>query len=218
MRSVATIPNIGQILLNAQVFKLAARNHAELMNFESIPQLVENLFSMLVKRPVDFVLVGGLALLQHVQGRNTEDIDLILAGPSLRDLPELVVKGGEGFFRLASYEGLRVDLLLSENPLFQLVCDQHAETRLILGHSIRCATPSGLVLMKLYALPSLYSQGDFGRVSLYEGDISNLLFQHPCDVPSLLTELKKHLPATDHLEVTKITAEIEAKIARFKRR
>jgi len=218
MPGSATPPNIGQILLNAHVFKLAARNHEELMNLESIPQSVEKLFALLAERRVDFVLVGGLALLQHVPGRNTEDIDLILAASAIPQLPELSMKGGEGFFRLARYEGLRVDLLLSENPLFQHVHDQHTEPRQILGRTIPCATPAGLVLMKLYALPSLYRQGDFTRVNLYEGDIANLLYRHRCTTAPLLAELSKHLPASDHAKVGKITREIEERIARFDRK
>jgi hypothetical protein len=37
------------------------------------------LFDLLAERQVDFVLVGGLAMLQYVTGRNTSDIDLIIA-------------------------------------------------------------------------------------------------------------------------------------------
>lgn len=188
------------------------------MNFESIPESVERLFGMLTDREIPFVLVGGLALLQHVPGRNTEDIDLILATSVLPQITEIKVKGGEGFFRLAEYAGLRVDLLLSENPLFDLVRREHAEVRSILGYPVPCATPAGLILMKLYALPSLYRQGDFNRVSLYEGDIANLLFQHGVDTAPLLKELAKHLLPSDHLEVTKISAEIKDRIARFRSR
>lgn len=41
--------------------------------------------------------------------------------------------------------------------------------------SIRCATIEGLIILKLYALPSLYRQGNFDRLSLYENDIPQLL-------------------------------------------
>ncbi len=188
------------------------------MNLESIPEAVERLFDLLTDRKIPFVLVGGLALLQHVPGRNTEDIDLILATSVLPQVSEIKVKGGEGFFRLAEYAGLRVDLLLSENPLFDLVCREHSELRSILGHPVPCATPAGLVLMKLYALPSLYRQGDFTRVSLYEGDIANLLFQHKVETRPLLQELTRHLLPSDNAEVAKITEEIETRIARFRSR
>jgi len=216
--AVLTAPDIRQVLLNAQIFKLNAPNRTALMNLESVPEAVEKLFALLTDRKVPFVLVGGLALLQHVPGRNTEDIDLILATSVLPQVSEIEVKSGEGFFRLASYAGLRVELLLSENPLFDLICRQHAEIRQILGHNIACATPAGLVLMKLYALPSLYRQGDFTRVSLYEGDIANLLFQHRVETGPLLQELTKHLLPSDQAEVTKITKEIEERIARFRSR
>jgi hypothetical protein len=40
---------------------------------------------------------------------------------------------------------------------------------------IPCATVAGLLLLKLYALPSLYRQGSFARVGLYENDIATLM-------------------------------------------
>jgi hypothetical protein len=34
---------------------------------------------------------------------------------------------------------------------------------------------AGLLLLKLYALPSLYREGNFARVGLYENDVATLL-------------------------------------------
>jgi hypothetical protein len=46
---------------------------------DSLLQTVERLFTLLHERQIAYLLVGGIAMLQYVQGRNTEDIDLIMA-------------------------------------------------------------------------------------------------------------------------------------------
>ena len=44
------------------------------------------LFEELETKQVDYVLVGGVALLSYVDGRNTQDIDLIAPTASLAAL------------------------------------------------------------------------------------------------------------------------------------
>ena len=51
------------------------------MKADSLFTQVEQLFNLLDLRKVDYVLVGGIALLTYVEGRNTQDIDLIMALP-----------------------------------------------------------------------------------------------------------------------------------------
>jgi len=41
--------------------------------------LVKALFRLLSERRIRYLLVGGVALLRYVPGRNTEDVDLLLA-------------------------------------------------------------------------------------------------------------------------------------------
>ena len=55
----------------------------------TLSQAVDRLFDLLEQRKVDYLLVGGIALLQYVDGRNTEDIDLIVAVSALERLPEV---------------------------------------------------------------------------------------------------------------------------------
>ena len=76
----------------------------------------------------------------------------------------------------------------------------------------------GLLLLKLYALPSLYRQGDFQRVALYEGDIAMLLERYQPDAALLLSELSGYLSETDLKSVQEIVAEISSRIERFRRR
>ena len=49
---------------------------------------VVELFTLLRERETPYLLVGGIAMLRYVEGRNTEDIDLLMSLPSLKQLPE----------------------------------------------------------------------------------------------------------------------------------
>ena len=81
---------IGGILRNAVTFNF--KNSSEvIMNADSLLAQVEQLFNLLESRKADYVLVGGIALLTYVEGRNTQDIDLIMALPSLTKLPEIKI-------------------------------------------------------------------------------------------------------------------------------
>lgn len=49
------------------------------MNSDSLIQSVQDFFAVLEKRKIDYVLVGGIAILHYVEGRNTQDLDLLMA-------------------------------------------------------------------------------------------------------------------------------------------
>ena len=163
------------------------------------------------------MLVGGIALLQYVEGRNTEDIDLIIAASALQHLPEIVVEERNDDFARGKLGALRIDFLLTRNRLFDLVRRRYATTQQFVEQAVPCATVEGLLLLKLYALPSLYRQGDFTRVNLYEGDIAALMQSYQPEMQPLLDELGRHLSAPDVQEVRSIVAEIQGRIERFKR-
>ena len=78
---------------------------------------------------------------------------------------------------------------------------------------IVCATVEGLLLLKLFALPSLYRQRKFQRVEDYEYDIAVLLREHRPGMESIFSELAGHLSAGDLAEVRRIVADIEKRIA-----
>lgn len=82
-------------------------------------------------------------------------------------------------------------------------------------HEIPCATVEGLILLKLYALPSLYHQGNFARVGLYENDVATLIHAYRPQLDSLLEELSQHLSESDLVHVKKIVAEVQARLDRF---
>jgi hypothetical protein len=73
----------------------------------------------------------------------------------------------------------------------------------------------GLLLLKLYALPSLYRQGDFTRVGLYETDVATLIHDYRPPLEPLLAELAHHLSASDLAAVRDVVAEIRQRIERF---
>ena len=80
---------------------------------------------------------------------------------------------------------------------------------------IPTATVEGLLLLKMYALPSLYRQGNFTRVALYENDLAMLIHDYHPDPDPLLAELSQYVSETDLIAVRDIIAEIQQRIERF---
>ncbi len=185
------------------------------MSDSALLDAVKRIFPLLEERRTEYLLVGGIALLQYVDGRNTEAIDLIMALSSLEKLPEIRRVGQERDFARGDFEGLRIDLLLTSNPLFETVRRRYATRQRFVEREIPCATPEGLVLLKLYALPSLYRQGDLTRVALYETDILTLMDRCRVDLEPLFTELTPHLSPSDLASLRQITDEIRQRIERF---
>lgn len=208
--------HIGKVVRNAVVFNFGKR-HGGAVHGDELLEAVDRLFALLRERRIDYLLVGGIALLKYVEGRNTEDIDLIMALSSLEKLPEIKIGSRDDDFARGSFDGLQIDLLLTSNPLFEKVQRRYATTQRFVEQEISCASVEGLILLKLYALPSLYRQGNFARVALYEGDISTLMHDYRPPVEPLLEELKDHLSDTDLAAVRKIVLEIQERIDRFDR-
>ncbi len=187
------------------------------MNADSLLTQVEQLFNLLDSRKIDYVLVGGIALLTYVEGRNTQDIDLIMALPSLSKLPEIKIESQDIYFMRGRFSELQIDILLTKNPLFAKVEKNFVTTKQFMDRKIRCATVEGLILLKLFALPSLYRQGSFERVGIYENDIATLMYAFNPKMEPLFTELKKHLNETDMDEAHRVIADVEARIQRFRK-
>jgi hypothetical protein len=208
--------HIGGVIRNAVVFN-PGTSHGDAMDAETLIETVGRLFALLQERKTEYVLVGGIAMLQYVAGRNTEDIDLIMAVSSLKELPEIQTSSQDADFARGKFEGLQIDLLLTSNPLFEQVKQSHTATRRFVEEEIPCATVEGLVLLKMYALPSLYRQGNFSRVGLYENDIATLIQGYRPDLEPLFEELSRHLSETDLASVREIVAEIGQRIERFEK-
>lgn len=206
--------HIGSVIRNAVVFD-PKKWQDNTVNTGDLLQAVRGLFELLKERKVGYVLVGGIAVLQYVEGRNTEDIDLIMASSSLERLPEIEVTGRDVYFVRGKYLGLRIDILLSDNPLFEKIRQQFSVTQHFVEEDIPCATVEGLLLMKMYALPSLYRQGNFARVGIYENDIATLMHEYKPGMEPLFNELSQHLNAADLHAVREVVAEIQQRIDRF---
>lgn len=206
--------DIGQVIHHAIVFN-AQRPDSETMNSETLIEAVARLFTLLDGRRIEYLLVGGVAMLQYVEGRNTEDIDLLVSVPSLKRLPEIAISSQDANFARGSLGELKIDFLLTRNPFFDMVLRQHATIKPFRDRDIPCATVEGLLLLKLYALPSLYRQGNFARVGLYENDIATLMHDYRPDLGSLFQQLEHHLSASDLASLRDIVAEIQHRIERF---
>jgi hypothetical protein len=209
--------HIGEVIRNAVLFNPANRKDI-LMNSDLLIETVARFFSLLRERQIDYVLVGGIALLQYIEGRNTEDIDLIMAVSALERLPELQLETRDADFARSKFGELRVDVLLTSNPVFDEVRKRYTMSRRFVEQEIPCATVDGLILLKLYALPSLYRQGNFTRVGLYENDIATLIQLHDPPIDPLLEKLNIYLNAADMQQVKQILEEIQQRIRRFEER
>jgi hypothetical protein len=207
---------IGNVIHNAVVFNVKNWQGGS-MSSDSIIQSVQDFFAILEKRKIDYVLVGGIAILHYVEGRNTQDLDLLMAASSLKKLPELRITSQDMYFARANYGELQIDLLLTQNPLFKKVQEEHSKVQKFLDRNIPLATVEGLLLLKLYALPSLYRQGNFARVGIYENDIATLLHYYQPDTAALLGGISKHVNEADFEEIKSIVSDIQKRINRFKK-
>jgi hypothetical protein len=168
------------------------------------------------RRNIPFVVVGGIALLQHVPGRNTEDLDIILAAPRLLEIPELEVTERNDMFAKANFEGLRVDLLFYEHPFFSRIGRDFSADMPYSAGFLRTATVDGLILLKMFALPSLYRQFDLDRVAIYESDLIQLISRTSRENSFFLNILHDFLAAPDVRQISAILTEIRQKISRLR--
>lgn len=177
------------------------------------------LLDLLAERGVDYVLVGGLAYLQWVEGRNTQDVDLVVAPGDVLRLPELLITAQDQDIVHAVFERLLVDLFLTRHTLVDQFKRRYVTTGRVVGRpGVPTATPEGLVFLKLFALPSLYRRGQNAKAALYETDILTLLAAYDIDTePLLLTVLATDMLATDIAVLRDLVAEIRARIARGSR-
>jgi hypothetical protein len=208
--------HIGKVVHLARLFN-AQQWQGGQIKMDDLLQAVNNLFALLHQRKIKYVLVGGIALLQYVQGRNTEDIDLIFNVTALRKLPEITITSKDEFFARGNYQGLQIDFLLTKNPLFAHVQKHHAVQQPFFERTITSATVTGLLLLKLYALPSLYRQGDFARVGLYENDVATLLFYHQPNMQEIAEELTPFVSGQDFAAIQDIVLDLTRRISRFNR-
>lgn len=206
--------DIGEVIVHGVLFDPKNSELVRAMDLNELYSSASRLFTLCDERGIEYVLVGGIAMLTYVDGRNTQDIDLIISRNDLAKLPEIHIDDQNSEFARGMYGDLRIDFLFTDSKLFDLVRQQHATTRRFLNRDVPCATVEGLLLLKLFALPSLYRQAQFSKVNIYEADAANLIARDKMSMQPILDELATHMLASDLAEVRRIVAEIEDRIAR----
>jgi hypothetical protein len=209
-------PAIASIVRDGLLFD--PKNWSALMTTpdNQILETIDRLFETLNDSQVPYVLVGGVAMLSYIQGRNTQDIDLIMSRSDGVSIGLLIGSENKDFAQ-ASYDGVRVDLLLNQNKLFKKIQKEYSQVIQWGDHSVTTATPEGLVILKLYALPSLYRQGEFDRAAIYETDILQLVLNYPLELDALLKLVKPHVLESDLEELGAIVQDIAGRIRRIER-
>jgi hypothetical protein len=211
--------HIGDVIVHGILFDPkntdAWRNMGAVENiYDSVPRL----FDLLEQRGIEYVLVGGIAMLAYIEGRNTQDIDLILARDDLDKLPEIIVTDQNPEFARGLFGGLRIDFLFTDSKFFDDVRQKHVTKRQFAERMVPCATVEGLLLLKLFALPALYRQAQFSKVNIYEADAANLIERFQIPTQPLLNELAAHMLDSDMNEIRKIVADIEERISQLAQR
>jgi hypothetical protein len=212
------VVSIGEVIVNGIIFDPKNSEALRTMDLEALLKAVPRLFDLLDERGVEYVLVGGIAMLVYVEGRNTQDIDLVITAEALDELPELTCEDRNPDFVRARFGELPVDLLLTTNKLFNKVYNEHSVVKRFVEREIRCATVEGLILLKLFALPSLYRQHRLDRVRIYENDVTDLIANFQPDLGPIFQELSNHVLDTDLTEIRNIVRDIEDRIARSRQR
>ena len=84
--TIQSSTQIGDVIRNAVVFNI--KNWlGGMMNSDSLIQSVQDFFTLLEQRNIDYVLAGGIAILHYIEGRNTQDLDILMAVSSLESCP-----------------------------------------------------------------------------------------------------------------------------------
>jgi hypothetical protein len=84
--------------------------------------------------------------------------------------------------------------------------------------TVPAATVEGLMVLKLYALPSLYRQFDMDRAAVYENDITMLIARHSPEVEPLTLLASQYAEPGDKKELQKIISECCERAKRLQKR
>ena len=149
------------------------------------------------------------------EARATDDYGAIGQRSDFESLSELSKISSDKNFGRYRHNATIVDALFVENPVFAHALHNYQANYVIAEKTIRSLTPSGIALLKLYALPSLYLQGQHVRVATYEQDLEVLFIVDP-DITEdqLLKFLSKHLVRSQIAELKNTCEEIRQKLSR----
>ena len=206
--------DVAEVIQDARRGNLELALREERCSYDAIASATNRLFDMLEERRISYALVGGLAVIHYVAGRSTGDVDIVMAVKDFNRLPELRPFVENTDFVRTELLGTTIDVLFTRNKFFDLVLREHGALISLAGRDVPSVTPTGLILMKLYALPSLYRQGRLDRIGVYENDILQLVALVRPQAEQLLKVLSPYMLATDIGALRDILGEIEARVAR----
>jgi hypothetical protein len=194
--------DIAMIISDANEFNTQNWINGMKINPQNLQSGVANFLKLLKDLNIDFVIVGGIAILSYVELRNTKDFDIIIDRHNyikLKPFLEVLTEEGD-FANCLTEEKLRVDLLFADNPIFRYVKYGFEQNLDYEQGNFPTATPEGLVMMKLYALADLTLQHQvFGKkeiltkILLYQSDVNILNAMYEIDFSKILRLLEKHL-------------------------
>ena len=95
-------------------------------------------------------------MLAYVEGRNTQDIDLIVDEVDLAKLPEIRIEDQNKDSARGWFGDLRVDFLFTRDKLIAEIQRNYTTSKKFADRDVTCATVEGLLLMKLLAVPDKY--------------------------------------------------------------
>ena len=221
-----SLRRIGQVLLDAwevgfeqweqSASELRERGHAN--RSPPVPLDALAFFRLLHERRVPYLLVGGVAMLIYVRGRNTKDLDLLMSLEAIQQFPELEIREQSERLVRGRFRSLQVDLPLTSHPLFKAASEQFTTRHRFAELNVPTATVEGLIALKLYALSSIYRQMDLDKAALYENDITMLLARHSPEIRPLLNLVEQHVSPGDGLELRKIADECAQRASRMRQR
>jgi hypothetical protein len=211
-RQVAALGEIGGKARAFNLWKLRDEGHHHIGPEEAVERLLDELEAS----SSSYLLVGGLALLQYVEARNTDLVELVLPPNALAAIPEVKVTSRSEHGAQATFHGLDLDLHLSSHPFIEKVVREHGAMRSFGDREVRCATVEGLLQLNFFALPALYRQANYSKVVLCEADIAALLYAYRPGVEALLEEVEPHLSVADLAVLRQSLDGIRNRIERFR--
>ena len=206
--------DVAEVIQDARRGNLELALREERSSYDAIANATNRLFDMLEERRISYALVGGLAVIHYVAGRSTGDVDIVMAVKDFERLPELRPFVENADFVRTELLGTTIDVLFTRNKFFDLVLRNYGTVISLAGRDVPSVTPTGLILMKLYALPSLYRQGRLDRIGVYENDVLQLVALVRPETERLLAVLSPYMLATDIGALRDILREIDGRVAR----
>ncbi len=209
------LPNvsIGGIISNGVAFNPKNWKMESKVHYSSLPLAVKSFLNLMRDLQVEFVLVGGVAIQAYLETRNTQDIDFIVKRAEVAILFNHleILHSDDDFANCLTTDGLRVDFLFAENPVFNYVRQGFTQSVEYNEGVLTTATPEGLMLMKLFAWSNLQLQNLTlsdkqirRKIILYEPDIKLLNEFYEIDFEKILRLLQRQISEVGYQMVTEL--------------